>query len=176
MRLVIDAKPLSLSVAIGTCTAPPSPCERKSTMTIKQTLIATALLSAIAFAGNSAAQDTTDYSALSNEQLIQLRSEVRNMSSEDQTRFRTEMQSRARNMTPDERTQAGFGPPDTNGNGAGQGQQTQKRDGTGNQDRTMDRKRDGTGNQDRANDRTRDGSRYGDGQGTRPRQGSGRGK
>lgn len=143
-------------------------------MNIKQTLIATALFGVIAFAGNAAAQDATDYSAMSNEQLIQLRSEVRNMSAEDLARFRTEMQSRAQNMTPEERAQAGFGPRNADGNG--QGQQTQKRDGTGDQDRAMDRKRDGTGNQDRANDRRRDGSRYGDGQGTRPRQGGGRGK
>src|SRR3546814_11788997 len=79
---------------------PPSP-ERKSAMTIKQTLIATALLSAIAFAGNAAAQDATDYSALSHEQLIQFRSEVRNMSAEDQARFRSAIKSRARNMTPE---------------------------------------------------------------------------
>ncbi len=141
-------------------------------MNFKQTLIATALLGAIAFAGNTAAQDATDFSTLSNEQLTQLRSEVRNMSAEDQARFRTEMQGRAQNMTPEERTQAGIGPVNGNGTGNGNGQQTQKRDGTGDQDRTMDRKRDGTGNQDR----TRDGSRYGDGQGTRPRQGSGRGR
>src|SRR3546814_19949955 len=83
---------------------PPSP-ERKSAMTIKQTLIATALLSAIAFAGNAAAQDATDSSALSNEQLIQLRSEVRNMSAEDKARFRPERQSRARKMPPEDSQQ-----------------------------------------------------------------------
>jgi len=141
-------------------------------MTIKTLLITTALFGAIAFAGSAVAQDATDYSALSNEQLIQLRSEVRNMSADDQARFRTEMQSRAQNMTPEERAQAGVGPQNAAGNGAGQGQQTQKRDGTGDQDRTMDRKRDGTGNQDR----TRDGSGYGDGQGSRPRQRQGGGR
>ncbi len=138
-------------------------------MTLKTSLITTALFAAIAFAGSAVAQDATDYSALSNEQLIQLRSEVRNMGADDQARFRTEMQSRAQNMTPEERTQAGFGPRDTDG--SGQGQQAQKRDGTSDQDRATDRKRDGTGNKDRS----RDGSRYGDGQGSRPRQGGGRG-
>lgn len=142
-------------------------------MNIKQTLIATALLGAIAFAGNTVAQDATNFSTLSNEQLIQLRSEVRNMNAEDQARFRTEMQSRARNMTPEERAQAGIGP--RNADGSGQGQQTQKRDGTGDQDRVMDRKRDGTCDPDCAAGRKRDGSRYGDGQRSRPRQGGGRG-
>jgi hypothetical protein len=132
-------------------------------MNLKQTLIATALLGAIALAGSATAQDATDYSALSTEQLIQMRSEVRNMSADEHTRFRAEMQSRARSMTPEQREQAGLGPRNAGGNGAGQGLQTQKRD--------------GTGNQDRATDRARDGSRYGDGQGSRPRprQGGGRG-
>ncbi|MGD9582959.1 MAG: hypothetical protein AB7V26_04705 [Lysobacterales bacterium] len=142
-------------------------------MTLKTVLIATVWFGAIVFAGSAAAEDATDYSALSNEQLIQLRSEVRNMSTDERARFRTEMQSRAQTMTPEQRTEAGIGPRNTDGNG--QGQQTQKRDGTGNQDRATDRKRDGTGNQDRANDRRRDGRRYGDGQGTHPRQGGGRG-
>lgn len=144
-------------------------------MNLKQTLIATALFSAIALASSATAQDATDYSALSTEQLIQMRSEVRNMSADEHARFRAEMQSRARSMTPEQREQAGLGPRNAGGNGAGQGLQTQKRDGTGDQDRIMDRKRDGTGNQDRATDRARDGSRYGDGQGSRPRQGGGRG-
>lgn len=139
-------------------------------MTLKTVLTTAALLGAIAFAGSAVAQDATDYSTLSNEQLIQLRSEVRNMSADDQARFRTEMQSRARNMTPEERAQAGFGRRNADDNG--QGQQTQKRDGTGDQDRAMDRKHDGTGNKDRA----RDGSRYGDGQRSRPRQGGDRGR
>ncbi len=128
-------------------------------MNIKQTMIATALLSAFAFAGNAAAQDATDYSALSNEQLIQMRSEERNMSAEDQARFRTEMQTRAQNMTPEERAQAGLGPRNADSNG--QGTQTQKRDGTGDRDRSADRKRDGSG--------------YGGGYQSRQGQGGGRG-
>lgn len=135
-------------------------------MTIKTVLIATALLGAFALAGNAAAQDATDYSALSNEQLIQMRSEERNMSSEDRARFRSEIQARAQNMTPEERAQSGFGPrnADSNGQGQergqGQGTRTQKRDGSGGRDRSADRKRDGSG--------------YGGGYRSRQGQGGGR--
>lgn len=50
-----------------------------------------------------------DFTRLSNEELIQRRAEVRNMSEDDRTRFREEMQTRARDMTPEERNRAGFG-------------------------------------------------------------------
>jgi hypothetical protein len=128
-------------------------------MTVKTVLISTTLFSAIAFVGSSVAQDATDYGALSNEQLIQMRSEERSMSAEDQARFRTEMQTRAQNMTAEERAQAGLGPRNADSNG--QGTQTQKRDGTGGRDRSADRKRDGSG--------------YGGGYQSRRGQGGGRG-
>lgn len=134
-------------------------------MKIRTALIVTALLTGLAAGTGAVAQDTgTDFSGLSNEELTQLRGQVRSMSEEDQVRFRTEMQSRAQTMTPEEREAAGFGPANAPGRQgeSGQGQQIQKRDGTGDQDRSMQRQRDGTG--------------YGGGYQSRPRKGKGGGR
>ncbi len=65
-----------------------------------------------------------DYSSMSTEELLQMRSQVRDMSSEDRNSFRNEMRSRVQAMSAEERAsfqqanrQAGMG----SGKGSGQG-------------------------------------------------------
>jgi len=65
-----------------------------------------------------------DYSSMSTEELLQMRSQVRDMSSEDRNSFRNEMRSRVQSMSAEERAsfqqanrQAGMG----SGKGSGQG-------------------------------------------------------
>jgi len=45
-----------------------------------------------------------DYSSLSTEDLMDMRSQTRDMSTEDQNSYRTEMRSRAQSMSDDERS------------------------------------------------------------------------
>ncbi len=65
-----------------------------------------------------------DYSSMSTEELLQMRSQVRDMSSEDRNSFRNEMRSRVQAMSAEERAsfqqanrQSGMG----SGKGSGQG-------------------------------------------------------
>jgi len=65
-----------------------------------------------------------DYSSMSTEEMMQMRSQVRDMSSEDRNSFRNEMRSRVQAMSAEERAsfqqvnrQAGMG----SGKGSGQG-------------------------------------------------------
>lgn len=71
-------------------------------------LVRSVLFAALSAAG-SVAFAAEDFSTLSNEELIQRRSEARNMSEEDRVRLRNEMQRRAQKMTSEEREQLGVG-------------------------------------------------------------------
>ena len=68
-----------------------------------------------------------DYSAYSNEEMLQKRSEVRNMSEADRNAFRAEMQKRMQSMSEEERAQMrqgggqGRGRMDGSGSGGGRG-------------------------------------------------------
>ncbi|HWR88235.1 MAG TPA: hypothetical protein VN277_07440 [Acidiferrobacterales bacterium] len=79
-------------------------------------------LTAVAF-GPLAAMAAEDFTRYSNEELVQQRSQVQNMGEADRLRYREEMQRRAQNMTPEERSRLGIGPDDA----AGQGVQKRKR-------------------------------------------------
>lgn len=61
-----------------------------------------------------------DYSGMTTEEMVQMRSQVRDMSSEDQNSFRNEMRSRVQSMSPDER--ASFQQMNRQNAGQGQGQ------------------------------------------------------
>jgi uncharacterized membrane protein YgcG len=73
--------------------------------------------------GPLAAMAAEDFTRYSNEELVQQRSHVQNLDEADRLRYREEMQRRAQNMTPEERSRLGIGRDDT----AGQGTQTRER-------------------------------------------------
>lgn len=57
----------------------------------------------------ASAQEAEDFSRLSNQELVQTRARVGEMSAAEQARFRAEMQQRARTMTQEERESLGIG-------------------------------------------------------------------
>ena len=57
----------------------------------------------------ASAQEAEDFSRLTNQELVQTRARVGEMSEADQARFRAEMQQRARTMTQEERETLGIG-------------------------------------------------------------------
>jgi hypothetical protein len=83
---------------------------------MKQTLrlVGSSLILALGMTGAGAAED---YSALSNEDLVQMRSQVREMPQEDRQVFRSEMQNRVQSMSPEEKRLY----QDMNGGGRSQG-------------------------------------------------------
>ena len=54
-------------------------------------------------AGSISVAAAADYTDLSNEELVQMRSEVRELAPEDRESYRTEMQSRMQSMSSEER-------------------------------------------------------------------------
>lgn len=70
-----------------------------------------------------AAMAAEDYTRYSNEELVQQRSLVENLGEADRLRYREEMQSRAQNMSAEERSQLGVGRDDA----AAQGTQARER-------------------------------------------------
>jgi hypothetical protein len=81
-----------------------------------------------------------DYSGMSTEEMVQMRSQVRDMSSEDRNSFRNEMRSRVQSMSPEERASfqqtnrqnAGMGSGQGQGSGGGYGSGYGSRQGGGN--------------------------------------------
>jgi hypothetical protein len=65
-----------------------------------------------------AAMAAEDFTRYSNEELVQQRSQVQNMGEADRLHYREEMQQRAQNMTPEERSRLGIGRDDAAGQGA----------------------------------------------------------
>ncbi|MCR4347343.1 MAG: hypothetical protein NUV55_09120 [Sulfuricaulis sp.] len=106
-----------------------------------------------------AEQDFTQYS---NEELVQQRSQVRDMSEGDRARFQEEMQTRARNMSAEDRAPSGFG---GSGQGAQDGQMRQ---------RTGEDNDRGQGEMKRERTRAESGDGYG--RGYESRQSAGRGQ
>ena len=70
-----------------------------------------------------------DYSSMSTEELMDMRSQAREMSTEDQNSYRSEMRSRVQSMTDDERSS--FQQSRGQGSGAGSGNQNRYRQGGG---------------------------------------------
>lgn len=70
-----------------------------------------------------------DYSTMSTEEMVNMRSQVREMSTEDQNSFRTEMHSRSQTMSEDER--ASFQQMRGQGSGGGSGSQNRYGQGSG---------------------------------------------
>lgn len=107
-----------------------------------------------------------DFSRYSNEEMVQQRSQVRNMSEGDQVRFQAEMQTRLRHMSESERERLGLNA--NNGQAAQDAQQRQRLN--ENNDR-------GQGALNRDRQRIENSNGYGSGFGSRqPMGGGGRGR
>ena len=121
--------------------------------------------------------EAADYADLSNDELVQQRSQVRELAPEDRESYRTEMQSRMQSMSSDER--ALFR--ETNnmgGQGDGSGQMNRygqgNSNGSGNQNRYGQSSSNGSGNMYRYGQGNSQG--YGSGYGSRQGGGNGGGR
>lgn len=119
-----------------------------------------------------------DYTQLSNEELVQMRSQARELSDEDRAVYRSEMQGRMESMSSEERNQfrqdnamGGQGNGEGNRNRYGQGQGDGS--GSGNQYRYGQGNSSGSGNMNRYGQDSNQG--YGSGYGSRHGSGGGSG-
>jgi hypothetical protein len=113
-------------------------------------------------AGLAVTATAQDYSGMSTEDMVQLRSQVRYMSTNDRAAYRTELQSREQNMSREEKNLYR----NMNAPGGGVGSDTGRRQGKG--------KGDGSGNKYRGS-RSSSESGYGSGYESRQDGGSGGG-
>ena len=72
---------------------------------MKQDIRRYVALTVLAFGLANDAMAAADYSSYTNEEMMQMQSQARDMSSQDRDAFRSEMQSRQRSMTTVERNQ-----------------------------------------------------------------------
>ena len=126
-------------------------------------------------AGSIGVATAEDYTNLSNDELVQIRSQVRELAPEDRESYRTEMQSRVQAMDSEERAlfrsmneMGGQGEGTGNMNRYGQGE------GTGNKNRYGQGSSNGSGNKYRYGQSSSQG--YGSGYGSRQGGGSGGGR
>ena len=122
----------------------------------------------------SVSVQAADYADLSNDELVQQRSQVRELAPEDRESYRTEMQSRMQSMSSDERTLFR----DMNnmgGQGNGSGQMNRYGQGSGNGSGNMHRYGQGNSNGSDNMNRYGQGNSQGYGSGYGSRQGGGHG-
>lgn len=121
--------------------------------------------------------EAADYADLSNDDLVQMRSQAREMAPEDRESYRTEMQSRMQSMSSDERTL--FREMNEMG-GQGNGSGKMNRYGQGSGDGSGNKYRHGQGNSDGSGNMYRygqgDNQSYGSGYGSRQGGGYGGGR
>ena len=120
------------------------------------------ILSMILNAGLTGAASAQDFGSMSTEDMVQLRSQVRYMSTNDRAAYRTELQSREQNMGKEEKNLYRNMNAPGGGDGSGAGKRQGKGKGNG----------DGSGNKYRG---SRNSSEGGYGSGYESRQGSGTG-
>ncbi len=121
--------------------------------------------------------EAADYADFSNDDLVQMRSQAREMAPDDRESYRTEMQSRMQSMSSDERTL--FREMNEMG-GQGNGSGKMNRYGQGSGDGSGNKYRHGQGNSDGSGNMYRygqgDNQSYGSGYGSRQGGGSGGGR
>ena len=118
----------------------------------------------------SVSVQAADYADLSNDELVQQRSQVRELAPEDRESYRTEMQSRMQSMSSDERT---LFRDMNNMGGQGNGSGQMNRYGQGSGDGSGKKHRYGQGNSSGSGNMNRYGQGGGDGSGNMNRYGQG---
>lgn len=128
-------------------------------------------------AGSIGVASAVDYTDLSNDELVQMRSEARELAPEDRESYRTEMQSRMQSMDSEERSL--FRQMNEMG-GQGEGSGKMNRYGQGNSNGSGNKYRYGQGNSNGSGSMNRYGQGssqgYGSGYGSRQSRGSGGGR
>jgi hypothetical protein len=129
---------------------------------------------ALALTVGSISVEAADYTDTSNEELVQMRSQVREMAPEDRESYRTEMQTRTQSMSGDEK--ALYRRLNESG-GQGKGAGKMNRYGQGNNNGSGNRNRYGQGNSNGSGSMNRYGQidSQGHGSGYGSRQGGGNG-
>ena len=124
-------------------------------------------------AGPISTISAADYADLSNDEMVQIRSQARAMAPEDRDNYRTEMQSRMQSMSSDER--ALFREMNEM-SGQGNGKGKMNRYGQGNNNGSGDKYRQGQGSTDGSGNMYRYGQSDSQGYGSRQGGGNGRGR